>query len=476
MAVRTTQNQFFSLLNSNLQANYYKLAELQQEVSSGKKLLRPSDDPGGQSLSLTLRGAKADIARYQASAADARTRLDEAASLATAANETLSSVREVVVRGLSDSLGQDARTSLANEVDQLLQALLQTANTRNESGYVFGGTEIGQPPFGETDLNGQRRIVWQGGESVSRATIGAGDDIDTGVPGSQLFARIFPTGTRYGGVSGARAGASSDQGTGFEELIVRHDATTGSLGAGIVLASGGASDTILGARTLEVDATTNRVRLGTGTWMEIPSVTAGRSDVAVKDANGAEVHLDLSGWTGASFSGTLTGSASLSLDGTNFTAIDLTEEDLQLSDATTGVIVHVDTRGITRAGSDLVTFGGTPNVFEVLQGIAADLRNEDTRTNAEVRARLNARLVELDQRHDDVLVGLSSLAAKSSRITAVQERLTSRNVDVQGRISDVEDVDISQAVIEITRTQQTLELVQATGSKLVRTNLLNYLN
>lgn len=476
MAVRTTQSQFFSLLNSNLQANYYKLAELQQQVSSGKKLLRPSDDPGGQSLSLTLRGALADISRYKDSAADARTRLDEAASLATSANETLSSVREVVVRGLSDSIGPDARASLANEVDQLLQALLQTANTRTEFGYAFGGTEIGREPFAVQDTNGERSIRWQGGESVARATIGAGDDIDMGLPGSQLFARISPTGTKYGGVSGARAGTSSDQGTGFEELIVRHDATTGSVGAGIVLANGGADDTIVGDRAIEVDATEHRVRLGTGSWVQIPSSATARANLVVKDASGAEVHLDLSSWTGASTTGSLTGSASVSIDGTNFTAIALNETDLRLTDANTGATVHVDTRGIQRAGTDLVTFGGTPNVFEVLQGIADDLRNTDGRTNAEVRARLNARLVELDQRMDDVLVGVSSLAAKSSRVTAVIERLSSRDVDVQGRLSDVEDVDISKAVIEISRTQQTLELVQATGSKLVRTNLLNYLN
>lgn len=475
MAVRTTQNQFFTLLNSNLQANYYKLASLQEQIASGKKLQRPSDDPVGQSLSLTLRGGKADIARYQSAAADARTRLDEAAALATDANETLSSARELVIRGLSDTLGSDARAALANEIDELRKGLLQTVNTRTESGYVFGGTELANPPFEETNVAGRKNVTWRGDDSVSRATIGSGDDIDTGVPGSQLFARIAPTGTTYGGVTGAKAGASGDQGTGFEELTVRHDATTGTLGAGIAFANGGASDTILGARTIEVDATNNRLRLGGGAWVPIPAVPTDRANVTIKDPNGAEVHLDLTSWTGADFSGSVTGSGSVSIDGTNFTAISLTESDLQLTDANTGTILHLDTRSITRSGRDLVNFGGTSNVFDILQGIADDLRNGGGYTNSELQKRLGARLVELDKKHDDVLVGLSSLAAKSSRIAVVQERLTSRNVDIEGRLTDVEDVDISTAVIEITRTQQTLELVQATGSKLVQTNLLNYL-
>lgn len=476
MAVRITQSQFYSLLNSNLKANYSRLAGLQEQVSSGKRLLRPSDDPAGEALSLTLRNSQADVSRYLDAAADARTRLDEAAGLATDANTTLASIRELVVRGLNDSLGTNARSILANEVEELGKQLLQTVNTRSDGSFVFGGTNLSQPPYAEVDVNGRKRTVWQGGNSVARATIGSGDNIETGVPGSQLFSRWAPTGTRYAGLTGAAAGASSDQGTAFEELTVRHDATTATLGAGVALFGGGASDTVLGTRTVEVDAATNRVRLGAGAWTTIPDVASGgRSNVVVKDDRGAEVHLDFSSWTGAGFSGSVAGAGSVSIDGTNFTAVNFTDTDLQLTDATSGAIVHVNTTGITRSGRDLVSFGGTSNVFDIIQGITEDLRNPTALSNPDVQARLGARLRELDAKHDDVLVGLSTLAAKSARTSDVQERLNTRSIDITGRLEEVEDVDLTSAVLEISRTQQTLELVQSTGSRLIRTSLLDYL-
>jgi len=128
-----------------------------------------------------------------------------------------------------------------------------------------------------------------------------------------------------------------------------------------------------------------------------------------------------------------------------------------------------------RSGQDLVTFGGTANAFDTLQGIVADLRNDAGLSTQELQKRLGARLTELDLKHDDVLVGAGALAARSARTASVQERLGNRSIDLAGRLEAVEDVDLTTAVLGITKTQQTLELVQATGSKLLRTSLLDYL-
>ena len=140
MAVRITQSQFFSVLNSNLQSNYAKLASLQNQVSSGKRINIPSDDPLGSAVGLSIRNSQADVARYSAAAADARTRLDEAASLATDANTVMSRVRELVVQGLNDTLGPSERRTIAEEIEELGKQLLQIANTKSDGRYLFGGT------------------------------------------------------------------------------------------------------------------------------------------------------------------------------------------------------------------------------------------------------------------------------------------------------------------------------------------------
>jgi flagellar hook-associated protein 3 FlgL len=74
-----------------------------------------------------------------------------------------------------------------------------------------------------------------------------------------------------------------------------------------------------------------------------------------------------------------------------------------------------------------------------------------------------------------LLVGLGSLGARSARIADVQDRLQTRTVDVQSRLTDVEDIDITKAVLDLTRTQQTLQLAESTGAKILQTTLLDYL-
>jgi hypothetical protein len=61
-----------------------------------------------------------------------------------------------------------------------------------------------------------------------------------------------------------------------------------------------------------------------------PPSAANVADFVVRDAGGAELHLDFS-YTGVSYSGTVTGAGSVSLDGTNYTAIAFTESDLERS-------------------------------------------------------------------------------------------------------------------------------------------------
>lgn len=476
MALRITHSQIFSKFGSSLQANYAKLVTLQNQVSTGKRIHQPSDDPLGSSVALGLRNSQADIERYSSAAYDARGRLDEAAGLAVDANAALARVHELALQGLTGTHDASSRRTIANEIEELGKQLLQIANTKSDGRYLFGGTQTSSPPFAEVEIGGQRRIVWQGGEQTPRVSIGAGDEIELGLSGAQIFAKWQPTGTRYAGVTGARAGTSRDQGTAFEELSVRQDGTTATLGAGIALFNNGQDDSFVGTRAIEVDGAQNRVRLGGGAWTPIPSATSGqRPDVTVKDEHGAVIQLDFSAWTGADFIGSATGSASVSIDGVSFTAIALTETDLQLTDTTAGTIVHVDTRSIVRAGEDLVTFGGTASLFDVMQGLADDLRNDAGLSTTELQERLGSRLTELDLKQDDLLVGAGALAARSARATDVQERLGNRSIDLASRLADVEDVDLTAAIVEMTKTQQTLELVQATGSKLLRTSLLEYL-
>jgi flagellin-like hook-associated protein FlgL len=171
----------------------------------------------------------------------------------------------------------------------------------------------------------------------------------------------------------------------------------------------------------------------------------------------------------------VSGSASVSLDGSNWTSVTLAESDLRLTDAASGNVLHVDTRSLHRAGAELVTFGGTVNVFDVLQGIVEDLENAEGLDPTAQRERLDMWLVELDRNHENVLTATGELGALSQRAGGLGDAYETELSQVRGLLSGVEDVDFATAVMEMSRAEQTLQLAQATSARLLSTSLLNFL-
>ncbi|MAE28320.1 MAG: hypothetical protein CMJ87_04945, partial [Planctomycetes bacterium] len=187
------------------------------------------------------------------------------------------------------------------------------------------------------------------------------------------------------------------------------------------------------------------------------------------------LHVDFTGYTGGSWTGTITGNGEISLDGITFQTLDFVDTDLEIVDGETGSVLHVDTTGISRAADELVTFSGTPNVFDVLGGMIADLREGGEIDTDSLMDRLRIRLDELDRGFDNVLAATGHLGSRAERLNHAEARLEGMGLHLQGLQSDVEDVDLSTAVLEMGRTQMTLQAAQAAGARLIQQSLLNYL-
>ena len=169
------------------------------------------------------------------------------------------------------------------------------------------------------------------------------------------------------------------------------------------------------------------------------------------------------------------GQGSISLDGTNFTTLDFAAADLELSDPTLGRVLHVDTRGIQRAGVELVTFGETGNPFDLIQGMVEDLRNGQELDSADLAERLSVRLEDLDRVHDDLLLGLGVVGARSARLTSSSARQGEVELDLAARLSEIEDADLAEVATDLARSQLLLEVAQAASARVLQTSLLNFL-
>jgi flagellar hook-associated protein 3 FlgL len=164
-----------------LQASAGRLSALQQQLSSGRQITRPSDDPTGTVSALQLRSQLKQLTQYQASGTDALGWLTTVDSAYSSISGQLQQVRTLVVQGMNTGTGSAASNeALAQQVDQARASLLSLANSSYLGRPVFGGTTAGTVAF---DTSGS--YVGDNG-TVSR-TVGPNTTVDLNTPGTTGF-------------------------------------------------------------------------------------------------------------------------------------------------------------------------------------------------------------------------------------------------------------------------------------------------
>jgi len=134
-------------MNQNL-SRYEKISN---QVSTGKILNRPSDDPLGAAKSLNLKSAINANEQYNRNANSANLWLDETDQTINQTVNILHRARELAVQGSNDVISEQDRKTIAEEVDALTEQLRQFANTKTNGKYLFNGQKTNLPPYPNQD-------------------------------------------------------------------------------------------------------------------------------------------------------------------------------------------------------------------------------------------------------------------------------------------------------------------------------------
>lgn len=470
MNLRPTQSTNYQQVLRGITANTQRLVAAQEQTATGKRILRPSDDPVGTATAISLRRRSSHLESYLASVEKARPVLATAATEIEQASSLMSEARSLLLQGLNGALSQEDRNSVADQLEEVAESMLGVGNARFGDRYLFAGTETATRPF-ELRGRGPDRFVEYRGNSEEQ-TIRIGRDVGVGLnlPGNELFSGAGYTGTSYAGLTGISTGSTVDQGTGFTRLVLRTDSVTGFTN-GVAL-SGSGTPTVLGDHTLTFDAANSTVSLDDGPNVSI--ATPLPAALKVSNDAGASVTLDLSGWDGANSTQTITGEGSISTDGVTFRAINRTETDLELVLDGIGVL-HVDTTALKRSGEEVVTFRGATNSFDALYGAIEDLRQGEALGLEGMRGRIEMRYDEFVNHQDQTLVALGRLGARGRRLIDTQTRLDESSIQLLDLISRNEDVDLTEVALELNRTEQTLQIAMVSGARLLQQTFLNYI-
>ena len=149
--MRVTQSMIASHSLRNISQSYGRISASLEQMSSGKKISKPSDDPVIAQRGMYYRANLNEITQYNRNLSEAFLWMDNSEAAMEQANSNLQRIRELVVQASSDTNTVEDRLAIAKEIDQLKADLVEVANTKVSERYMFNGTNVTEPPVAIDD-------------------------------------------------------------------------------------------------------------------------------------------------------------------------------------------------------------------------------------------------------------------------------------------------------------------------------------
>lgn len=178
-----------------------KLTRTQQQVATGKKIFKPSEDPVAAAKVVNLKDTLAGIEQHQVNIGAARARINIAEGVLSSSVDAIHRLRELAVQANNDSQNESTRYFISEEVEQLLDELLNLANTTDSNNeFLFAGSLTRVKPFSHNDTGG---FDYNGDESHREIQISRTRQIAVDDSGADIFLAIREGNGTFATFSGA---------------------------------------------------------------------------------------------------------------------------------------------------------------------------------------------------------------------------------------------------------------------------------
>ncbi|WP_313125577.1 flagellar hook-associated protein FlgL [Proteiniclasticum ruminis] len=182
--MRITNNTLTGNYLRNLNRNLKAMQKYQNQLSSGKEVSRPSDNPMLVARIMQLDSNVRMNEQYEKNIGDALGWTDTADGALNVVTSTLQRARELIIYGANGTLSDTDRSALKDEVDTLQGQLMQVLNTNYDGRYIFGGQKTTEPPFQIDEASG--KLTYSGDSSNIEREISKGVNIAIPTDGSGI--------------------------------------------------------------------------------------------------------------------------------------------------------------------------------------------------------------------------------------------------------------------------------------------------
>jgi flagellar hook-associated protein 3 FlgL len=425
-----------------------KLLELQQQVSTGRRIVKPSDDPVSAARALELTQASDVVAQYSRNRENAQSSLSLQETQLVGVGELITRVRELATQGGNGSLTQDNRKALTAELRSRYEELIGYANARDGNGkYLFSGYMGDTRPFAGSVETG---VQYFGDDGQRQLQVSPSRIIDISDSGKDIFQRIKNgNGTFLTGVNISNTGTGViDGGAVFDPTKWNDPNNTGhSYEVRFVVDSN------------------NQLSQPGKTYYDIVDVTDPTNPISVN--TGAAPDNDLSS-AGFSYAGEYHSGQAIELYGLG-PGGSVPGVSLGSNIIITGDVKTDDT--FTIAPST------TQDIFETLGTLIQDM--EDSTANEGQHALLSNRigfaLTNLDQAEQSILKVRAQIGSRLAEVDSLQSINEDTQIQYQQAISNLQDLDYAKAISDLTRKQTDLQAAQQSFMQISKLSLFNYL-
>jgi flagellar hook-associated protein 3 FlgL len=426
------------------QESLYQL--IGNQLSTGKQLQDPSDDPARIAQDLTLHTA-IDATNQQAtnvqSAVSELTTTDSALSSLTS---VLQSARQLAIQGSTDNLTDQQRTALGNQIDQLLQQSIAVGNTSYAGRYIFAGTAKTVNPPVQQQGNPISAVQFLGNQQAQGQLVYNGQEF--------ALSTTFQAAFNYQSSDG-----SPDV---FQTLIALRNTLVNKTAVDQSSAAINQAGAVVygpqGAPTSPAPTT-----LATPNAFAVTPAADGTGNFSLT------INGSVNGVQGIS---TITMPAATALDDGTATSV---VGRINAVSATTGVTAsfNAKTQKVVLSGSGSFYVSDTPSPGAANSGNLTKVLN--LAPQADFVQNVSTQLGDIDHALSSVLNARSVVGARIQALGSIQNQLQSDVTDNKKTESAIEDVDVAAAVSKFSQTQTALQAAYSTTTKLESKTLFDYL-
>ncbi|MCC2523368.1 flagellar hook-associated protein FlgL [Vibrio coralliilyticus] len=183
--MRISDTQFSQMMLQSLQINNAGLGQVMQQMSTGERLTKLSDDPMASVQLLNLEREGSAITQYKTNISNVKTALSNQEVQLDSVNESLKKMNELVLWGANGTLTDSDRTGIISELESLRSSVVSSFNAQDEEGrYLFSGTKTDTAALS----NASGSYVIQGNSDKRVVTVAKGVTMESNMTAQEILA------------------------------------------------------------------------------------------------------------------------------------------------------------------------------------------------------------------------------------------------------------------------------------------------